>query len=70
MSWLVLDRALALRRQWFQVEVVVGPESAGSWFEDGKPASEMARPNTLLATGYGQQCVDKLTDSLLHRGMV
>lgn len=66
----VLDRAVALCRQWFLVHRVVGAEGAGSWFQDGNPGLEMARPLDLLATGYGQKAVDNLIEALLYGDVI
>ena len=70
MSLAMLDRALALCRQWFPVHRVLGAENAGSWFLEGNPGLDMARPVDLLATGYGQRRVDNLIESLLYGNVV
>lgn len=66
----VLDRVLALCRQWFLVHRVVGAKGAGSWFQDENPGLEAARPIELLATGHGQQRADALIQSLLYGGVI
>ena len=66
----MLDRVLALCRQWFYVCRVVGAEGAGSWFQDSNPGLDGARPLDLLDTGYGQRKVYDLIWSLLYGGIV
>lgn len=70
MSLAMPDRLRAPCRQWFPVHRVLGAENAGSWFLDGNPGLDMARPVDLLATGYGRRRVDDLIESLLYGGVV
>lgn len=70
MSLAMLDRVVALCRQWFAVHRVLGAKNAGSWFMGGNPGLDMARPVDLLATGYGQRSVDNLIENLLYGNVV